>query len=101
LIAIEIAHQTNAKRDVVQVIAVNVSAVDLTAPAITHFDLAVAGRGAVPDDEVVGEPISHSAHVPVVIIENPGAALSCAAVVHHNELPATAHHRRPIDCAPD
>ena len=42
LIAIEIAHQTNAKRDVVQVIAVNVSAVDLTAPAITHFDLAIA-----------------------------------------------------------
>jgi hypothetical protein len=39
--------------------------------------------------------------VPVVIIENPGAALSCAAVVHHNELPATAHHRRPIDFAPD
>ena len=43
LIAIEIAHQTNAERDVVQVIAVNVSAVYLTAPAITHFDLAIAG----------------------------------------------------------
>jgi len=37
----------------------------------------------------------------VVIIENPGAALSCTAVVHHNKLPATAHHRRPIDIAPD
>ena len=43
LIAIEIAHQTNAERDVVQIIAVNVSAVYLTAPAITHFDLAITG----------------------------------------------------------
>jgi len=101
LIAIEIAHQTNAERNVVQVIAVHVSAIDLTAPAIAYFDLAIAGRRAVPDDEMIGQPISHSAHVPVVIIENPGAALSCAAVVHNNELPATTHHRGPIDFAPN
>ena len=43
LIAIEIADQTNTERDVVQVIAVNVSAVYLTSPAIAHFDLAIAG----------------------------------------------------------
>jgi hypothetical protein len=39
--------------------------------------------------------------VPVVIIENPRTALSRAAVVHNNKLPAATHHRRPIDFAPD
>ena len=97
LIAIEIAHQTNAERNVVQVITVHVSTVDLTPPTITHFDLAIAGRSAVADNEMISESVSHSAHVPVIIIENPGAALSCAAVVHNNELPAMAHHWRAID----
>ena len=101
LIAIEIAHQANAERNVVQIIAVHVSAVNLAPPAIAYFDLAITGRGAVADDEMIGESILHSAHVPVVIIENPGATLSCAAVVHNNELPATAHYRGPIDFASD
>ena len=101
LIAIEIAHQANAERNVVQIIAVHVSAVNLAPPAIAYFDLAITGRSAVSDDEMIGEPILHSTHVPVVIIENPGAALSCAAVVHNNELPATAHYRGPIDFASD
>ena len=43
LVAIEIAHQTNAERDVVQIITVHVSAVDLTPPAIAHFNRAIAG----------------------------------------------------------
>ena len=101
LIAIEIAHQANPERNVVQIIAVHVSAVDLAPPAIAYFDLAITGRGAVSDDEMIGQPIAHSAHVPVIIIENPGAALSCAAVVHNDELPATAHYRRAIDLASD
>jgi hypothetical protein len=101
LIAIEIAHQANAERNVVQVIAVHMSAVDLTPPAIAHFDLAIAGRGAVADDEVIGESVSHSADVPVVIIEDPGAALSCPAVVHNDELPTTAQDQGAIDFAPN
>ena len=43
LVAIEITDQTNAERDVVQIIAMHVAAVDLTPPAIADFDLAVAG----------------------------------------------------------
>ena len=43
LVAIEITDQTDAERDVVQVIAVHVATVDLAAPAIADFDLAVAG----------------------------------------------------------
>src|SRR5438046_4492456 len=101
LIAIEIAHQANAERNVVQIIAVHVSAVNLAPPAIAYFDLAITGRGAVADDEMIGESILHSAHVPVVIIEKPAPSLSCAAVVHNNELPATAPYRGPIDVASD
>jgi hypothetical protein len=97
LTAIEIAYQTNAQRDVVQIVAVHVPAVDLAPPTIAHFDLAVARRSAITDDEVIGEPIFHPANMPVVIIENAGATLSRAAVVHDNELPAAAHNWCPID----
>ena len=42
LLAIEIAHQANTERDIVQIIAVHVAAVNLTPPAIPDFDLAIA-----------------------------------------------------------
>ena len=97
LTAIEIAYQTNAKRDVIQIVTVHVPAVDLAPPAIAHFDLAVARRSAITDDEMIGEPIFHPANMPVVIIENAGATLSRTAVVHDNELPAAAHNWCPVD----
>ena len=97
LTAIEIAYQTNAERDVVQIVAVHVPAVDLAPPAITHFDLAVARRSAITDDEMIGEPVFHPANMSVVIIENAGTPLSCATVVYDNKLPPAPHNRRPID----
>ena len=97
LTAIEIANQTNAERDVVQIVAVDMPAVDLAPPAIAHFDLAVASRSAIADDEMIGEPVFHPANVSVVIVENTGTALSCATVVYDNELPAAPHNRRPVD----
>ena len=97
LIAIEIADQANAKRDVVQVITVHVAAVDLPAPAIAYFDFAVAGGGAVADDEMIGETVSHPANISMVIIENGRVPLSCAAVVHDNELPAGTRDGRAVD----
>ena len=53
LIAIEITDQTNAERDVVEVITVDVAAVDLPAPAVADFNLAVAGGSAVADYEMI------------------------------------------------
>jgi hypothetical protein len=43
LVSIEISYQTNAERDVVQIIAMHMTAVYLALPAIADFDLAVAG----------------------------------------------------------
>ena len=43
LIPIEIAYQTNAERDIVEIIAVHVAAIDLTPPAIPDFDLPISG----------------------------------------------------------
>ena len=42
LVTIEIAHETNAESDIVHIIAVDVTAVNLAAPPIADFDLAVA-----------------------------------------------------------
>jgi len=97
LATIEIADQTNPERNVVQIITVHVPAVDLATPAIAHFHLAVSCGCSVPDDEMIGETILHPAHVAMVIIEDARVSLPRAAVVHHNELPATPFHWRASD----
>src|SRR5262249_22158953 len=89
LVAIKIPYQTNAERDVDQIIAVHVAAVDLTPPTIADFNLAVARGSAVADHEVVRETILHPADVPMIIIESARVSLPRAAIVHDNELPAT------------
>lgn len=92
LVAIEIAHQTNPKGDVVQVIAVDMAPVDLPPPAIAHFDLPVTGRCAVANNEMIGKSVLHPADMSVVIVEHARIALPRAAVVDHDELPATPLH---------
>jgi len=97
LVAIKIAYQTNADRNVVQIIAVNVAAVDLTPPPIAHFDLAVACGCSVADHEMVRKTILHPADVPMIIIKSARVTLSGAAIMHDNELPATPFHWRASD----
>jgi hypothetical protein len=92
LVAIEISHQTNAKGDVVQVIAVDMAPVDLPSPAIAHFDLPVAGRCAIANNEMIGKSVLHPTDVSVVIVEHARIALPRAAVVDHDELPASPLH---------
>jgi hypothetical protein len=101
LIAIEIADQTNAEGDVVQVIAVNVAAIDLPAPAVPHFDLAVAGGSSIADHEMISESVLHSAEMPMVIIERRRVSLTRSTVVHDDILPATPRDRRAIDLGTD
>ena len=92
LVAIKIADQTNAERNVVQIIAVHVAAVDLTPPTIAHFDLAVARGSAVANHKVVRKTILHPANVPMIIIKSARVSLPRTAVVHDNELPAAPLH---------
>src|SRR6202011_4044484 len=88
LVAIKIADQTNSERDVVEIIAVNVAAVDLTPPTIAQFDLAVPGGSSVTDHEMVGESVLHSTKMSMVVIEGGGVSLPSAAIVNDDELPA-------------
>ena len=97
LVSIEIAHETNAERDVVQIIAVHVAAIDLASPAIADFDLAVTGRCAVADHKMICESVLHATHMLVIIIKHTRIALPRAAIVHDNELPPTPLHRRAPD----
>jgi len=101
LVAIEIAHQTNTERNIVQIIAVHVAAIDLAAPAVAHFYLAVASRCSVADHEMISKAILHAPDMSMVIIENARVALSRAAIMHDNELPATPFHRRAPDSVDD
>ena len=97
LATIKIANQTNAEGNVIQKITVHVSAIDLAAPAIAHYNLAVSGGCSVSDHKMIGETILHSAHVPMIVVEDAGVALPRAAVMHHNELPATPFDWRAPD----
>lgn len=78
---VEVADQTDAESDVVQVVTVYMPAVDLSAPAITNFDLAISGGRSIADNELVGEAVWHLADVGVVELKCFGVALPCSAVV--------------------
>jgi hypothetical protein len=67
---------------------VHVAAIDLTPPSIAHFDLSIAGRCSVTNNEVVGKTILHVTNVPMVVIEDARVALTRTTIVHHNHLPA-------------
>ena len=94
LIAVEIAHQTDSKGDIVQIIAVDVAAVNLSSPSIAHFDLAVATRRPIPNYEMIGQSVHHPPDMPVIIIEHSRVALAGPAIVNHDEFPAIVRDRR-------
>lgn len=74
-----------------------VTAVDLAAPTIAHFDLTVSGGCSIPDHKMIGETVLHPAHVAMVIIEHARVSLSRTAIMHDNELPTAPFHRRAAD----
>lgn len=94
LIPIKVADQANPERDVVQVIAVHVSAIDLTAPAIAHFYQAVAARCSVTDHEMISKAIPHAAHLSMIIIERARVSLPRSTIVDDDKLPAPPLYRR-------
>ena len=88
-VAVQIANEADADRDVIQVVARDMAPVDLAGPAGADLDLAVAGGGTVADDEMVGEAVLHFTNSAVVIVENPGVSLAGSAVVDDDVFPAT------------
>ena len=96
-ISIEVAYETNAESDVIQVIARNMASIDLSCPAVTNFDLSIAGRISISDDEVVGKAVLHFTHAPVIHIENPRVALAGATIVNDDVFPASTLNLRVVD----
>lgn len=80
-------------------IAMHMATVDLPAPAVAHFDLAIPGGCPVTDDEMIGQPILHMPDMAMVVIEDLCVPLARPAVMHHDEFPPwiAAIGRRPID----
>ena len=97
LVTIEVAYQTNPERDVVEIIAVDVATVDLASPTIADFDLAVAGRSAVANHEMISEPVLHPADMSMIIVERGGVALPRATIVYDDVLPTALRHRCAVD----
>lgn len=94
LVTVEVAHQTNSERDVVQEIAMNMAAINLASPPIANLDFAVTGRTAVPDHKMVGKAVLHFANASMVVFEHARISLPRSAVMDDDEFPAVAGNGR-------
>ena len=101
LIAIKVSHKANSERDVVQIIAVHMPAIDLAAPTIAHFYLAVPARCSVANHEMISKAVVHPADTTVIIIERARVSLPCSAIVHDNKLPTPPLYWRATNCFDD
>jgi len=101
LITIEVADETNAEGDVIEVVAGDMATVELCGPAVTDLHLTISGAMSVADNEMVGEAVFHVADAEMVNIENTGISLTGAAVVDNDVFPTTAVHRGTIDGRPN
>lgn len=97
LVTIEVADQTDSNGDVVEVITRHVSAVKLSRPARTDFNLAVAGGSAIADDKMVGKSVLHLAHAAMISVEDASVSLPGSAVVNDDVLPPAFLHSCPVN----
>jgi hypothetical protein len=97
LIAIKIADQADAERNIVQIIAMHMPPIDLAPPAIADFDLPIASGCSVPNHEMIRKTILHSPDMPMIIVKRARVSLPGAAIVHDYELPPSPFHWRASD----
>ena len=83
---LEIPDEADADRNEVELVVFDVPALELLGPAGTDLDLTIAGVDAVANDEVVGEPVLHSAFAVGASIGF-GVAFFNGAVVSDDGLP--------------
>lgn len=99
-VAVEVANETDAKGDVVEVVAGYVAAVNLPGPAAADFNLAVARPMAIADDKMVGQAVLHMPYAKMVDVKDSGITLASAAVVDDHVFPAALTHGGAVDrCA--
>ena len=96
-IAIEVADEANAERDVIEIVAVDVASGELNYPPIADLDLAITGRSPISNDKMISKAIRHAPDVPMIIIKYPGVTLASSTVVHHDIFPAIPGDARVID----
>ena len=89
-VTIEIAYKADAEGDVIEVVARDMSAVDLAGPAIANFDLSIARGIAVSNDKMISESVLHFADIAVVVLKNTSISLAGSAVVNDDVFPTSA-----------
>ena len=52
-ISVEVAYEADANRDIVEIVAMDVSAVELPGPPVPDLNLTIPRGGAVADDEMI------------------------------------------------
>lgn len=100
-VLVEVADQTDSQGDVVEIIAVHVAAVNLTAPTTSNFNFPVARRRSVANHKLISQAIGHFADLGVVIFESFRISLTRATVVDHNVAPPPFFDRRLVNLFAD
>ena len=75
------------------------SAPNLAFPPIADVYFSVRRLHTIPDDEVVGKSVLHSADAPVVMFHAPDTIVAVGAVVNDNVFPTVAPDARPVNFA--
>lgn len=97
LIAIQVPYEADADRDIVEVVAGHMPAVDLFCPARTYFNFTITRRSSVADDKMVGHSMLHLANPAMISVENAGVALPGSAVVNDDIFPSAFFDSCAVD----
>jgi len=99
-VTVEVADQTDAQRNIIEVITGDMAPVELGCPTVADLDLPVTRAMSVTDHEMIGQAVLHVAHAEVVDVEDAGIPLTGAAVVNDDVFPPSMSHRGMIDGSP-
>lgn len=97
LLTVEISDQADSESNIIQVITVYMTTVDLPGPAAANLDLAVAGGTSVTDHKMICQTIPHLSGIAMVKIKNLRVPLSRPAVVYNDVAPSAPLHGSIVD----
>jgi hypothetical protein len=95
----EVPNETDANPDLVDLLAMNVAALDLPEPARANFNFSIAGINSVADHKVIRQAVLHPT-LPMRTTVDGGIALSNGAVMRHNPLPPARANTKPVRHSP-
>jgi hypothetical protein len=88
--SLEIAHKTDADRDLVNLFSMDMASLQLLEPSSANLNFAISGIDAIADYKMIRQAVFHAAF-PVLPVVNRGIAIRDSTMVSHHPTPPTRH----------